>query len=107
MSDGSGEATPTHSLFYVGLAVIALMAFLVGASVAMALLAPVTMPNVVGLSGDDAVEVLDEAGVDVGELDPAGTVVDQEPDAGEQWHPGDEVTVVCTDGQSLRTFDSE
>lgn len=64
---------------------------------------PKAVPDVVGMSQDEATSTLQEAGFEVGvqeqESDAeAGIVIDQDPDAGTEAEPGSTVTIVVSTG---------
>jgi serine/threonine-protein kinase len=67
------------------------------------------VPNVVGLTEDEAVAAIESAGLVVGERttqpseEPEGTVISQDPAAGEQVPGGSEVNLVVSSGPEITT----
>ncbi len=86
----TGRARPSIMLT-VGVSVLAIV--VVAVLLAMSYFAPVSVPNVVGMTVEEAVATLADAGINVEGLDGDGTVTDQSPVAGEQWRRGDDMVL--------------
>lgn len=86
----TGRARPSV-VVTVGISVLAVV--VVAVLLALSWFAPVSVPNVVGMTVDEAVATLGDAGIDVDGLDGDGTVTDQSPVAGEQWRRGDDMVL--------------
>ena len=85
----------------IGVAVVALLAVLIGVIAAGMYFAPVTVPDVVGMTLEDATATLTDAGIDVRDGSAEGTVEEQSPIAGEQWRKGDQMALTFSDGTTV------
>jgi len=73
-----------------------LTAMIIAAIIAGVYFAPVTAPNVVGMSVPEAAAKLANAGIRIEVAAKAGVVTDQSPIAGERWTRGDDFVLTYT-----------
>lgn len=74
----------------------ALTGLIIAAILAGVYFAPVTAPNVVGMSVPDAATTLTDAGIPIDVSGQDGVVTDQSPIAGEQWRRNHDVVLTYT-----------